>query len=143
MYARCVASNRCPKPVIDLTVESQLPVTNVNWHEARAYCAYAGGRIYHLNAHGRLVCLDAAGGREVWSSNVLERFEAKNITWALSECLLVDRERVIVTPGGRKALMAALEEAGVDGAAQARRDAEAALEKAVGFCEGLVRFPEA
>jgi formylglycine-generating enzyme required for sulfatase activity len=45
MYARCVAGNRCAKPVIDLTVESQLPVTNVNWHEARAYCAFAGGRL--------------------------------------------------------------------------------------------------
>ena len=76
---------------------------------ARGTCAYAGGRLYHLNAHGRLVCLEAVNGQEVWSSNVLERFDAKNITWALSECLLVDGDRVIVTPGGRKALMVALD----------------------------------
>lgn len=76
---------------------------------SRSTCTYAGGHIYHLNAHGRLACLDAANGREVWSSQVLERFDGKNITWALSECLLVDGERVIVTPGGRKALMAALD----------------------------------
>jgi outer membrane protein assembly factor BamB len=76
---------------------------------ARASCAFSEGRLYHLNAHGRLACLDAASGDEIWTVNILERFDAKNITWALSECLLVDGPRVIVTPGGKKALMAALD----------------------------------
>jgi outer membrane protein assembly factor BamB len=75
---------------------------------ARATCAYADGRLYHLNAHGRLVCLAAETGQELWAVDVLERFDGRNITWALSECLLVDGDRVIVTPGGRGALMAAL-----------------------------------
>ena len=75
---------------------------------ARATCAFSEGRLYHLNAHGRLVCLDVASGDEIWTTNILERFDAKNITWALSECLLIDGPRVIVTPGGKKALMAAL-----------------------------------
>jgi len=76
---------------------------------ARACCAWSEGRLYHLNAHGRLACLDAASGQELWSIDILKQFDAKNITWALSECLLVDGPRVIVTPGGRKALMAALD----------------------------------
>ncbi|MBP7052249.1 MAG: PQQ-like beta-propeller repeat protein [Phycisphaerae bacterium] len=76
---------------------------------ARACCVYSAGRVYNLNAHGRLACLDAASGREQWAVDILERFQGKNITWALSECLLVDGERVIVTPGGRRALMAALD----------------------------------
>lgn len=76
---------------------------------ARACCVYSEGRLYHLNAHGRLVCLDAASGREVWAGDILERFGGKNITWALSECLLVDGPRLIVTPGGTKALLAALD----------------------------------
>jgi len=76
---------------------------------ARATCAYSGGRVYHLNAHGRLVCLAPESGRTVWATNILERFDAENIHWALSECLLVDGDRVIVTSGGRKALMAALD----------------------------------
>ena len=62
-----------------------------------------------MNAHGRVACLDAATGKELWAVNVLERFEGRNITWAMSECLLVDGPRLIVTPGGRKALMAALD----------------------------------
>jgi outer membrane protein assembly factor BamB len=76
---------------------------------ARACCAYSEGRLYHLNAHGRLACLEAQSGKELWAANVLERFEGRNITWALSECLLVDGPRVLVTPGGKKALMAALD----------------------------------
>ncbi|MBI3946254.1 MAG: PQQ-like beta-propeller repeat protein [Armatimonadetes bacterium] len=76
---------------------------------ARASCAYAGGRLYHMNAHGRVACLEAATGREVWAVDVLPRFGGRNITWAMSECLLVDGPRVLVTPGGSKALMAALD----------------------------------
>jgi len=84
-----------------------------NWKNpypgARACCVYSDGRLYNLNAHGRLVCLDAASGQEHWAGNILERFKGKNITWALSECLLIDGPRVIVTPGGSEALMAALD----------------------------------
>jgi outer membrane protein assembly factor BamB len=76
---------------------------------ARAACAYSDGRLYHMNAHGRVACMDAATGKELWAVNVLETFEAKNLTWAMAECLLVDGPRIIVTPGGRKAMMAALD----------------------------------
>jgi outer membrane protein assembly factor BamB len=77
---------------------------------ARACCAYSEGRLYNMNSHGRLACLDAATGRELWAVSVLERFGGRQITWGLSECLLVDGPRVIVTPSGEKALMAALDQ---------------------------------
>jgi len=76
---------------------------------ARACCTLSEGRLYHLNAHGRVTCLEATSGKEVWSTNILTRFDGPNITWALSECLLVDGPRLIVTPGGKKALAAALD----------------------------------
>lgn len=76
---------------------------------ARASCTFSDGRLYHLNAHGRLACLEAATGAEVWAVNILERFGGKVIHWGLSECVLVDGPRVIVTPGGTNALMAALD----------------------------------
>lgn len=75
---------------------------------ARACCAYSDGHVYNMNAHGRVACFEAATGREVWAVNVLERFNGRNLTWAVSECLLVDGPNVIVTPGGRKAFLAAL-----------------------------------
>jgi len=76
---------------------------------ARACCALRGGRLFHLNAHGRVACLDPATGRELWAVNVIERFGGKVPTWALGECLLVDGPRVLVTPGGSRALTAALD----------------------------------
>lgn len=76
---------------------------------ARASVTYAGGRLYHLNAHGRVACLDAASGQEQWAVELFERFGGQNITWALSENLLVDRGRVYVTAGGSQALVAALD----------------------------------
>ena len=47
--------------------------------------------------------------KRLWAVNVLERFEGQNPTWAMSECLLVDGPRLVVTPGGNEALMAALD----------------------------------
>ena len=66
-------------------------------------------RIYHLNAHGQLACLEATNGKSDWTVDVLQRFGGENITWALSENLLVDGQHVIVTPGGTRGLMAALD----------------------------------
>jgi len=76
---------------------------------ARACCALRDGRLFHLNAHGRVACLDPATGRELWAVDIVERFGGKVPTWALGECLLVDGPHVIVTPGGSRALMAALD----------------------------------
>ena len=70
-----------------------------------------GGRLYHENADGDVVCLDARTGRQVWSVNILKTFGGRNITWALAESLLVDGTKVITTPGGDGAGLAALDKA--------------------------------
>jgi outer membrane protein assembly factor BamB len=76
---------------------------------ARASCTFAGGKIVHLNAHGRVACYEARSGRELWSADLRDRFGSQKTTWAQSECLLVDGSRVFVTVGGTRALMAALD----------------------------------
>lgn len=76
---------------------------------ARASCALLAGRVYHRNAHGRVVCLDARTGSEIWAVDTEKRFGGRAITWGISECLLVDGDRVFVTAGGTKALVAALD----------------------------------
>lgn len=76
---------------------------------ARSSVTYSAGKLYHQNAHGRVVCLDAADGRELWAVNILERFRGENITWGLSECLMVDERAVYVAAGGRDALLVALD----------------------------------
>jgi len=79
------------------------------WPGARAACCYSEGMLYHMNGHGRLVCLDAATGKEQWSVEVLKRFRAKQPFFGLSECVLVDGKNVIVTPASETALIAALD----------------------------------
>jgi outer membrane protein assembly factor BamB len=75
---------------------------------ARASVTFSGGQIYHQNAHGRVACFDEATGREEWAVDVLEKFKGSNITWGMSENLLVDGASVYVTAGGEDALMVAL-----------------------------------
>lgn len=75
---------------------------------ARATATFSAGKLYHQNAHGRVVCLDPASGREVWAVDALKQFGGSNITWGLSECLLVDERAVFVTAGGTEALVVAL-----------------------------------
>lgn len=76
---------------------------------ARASVTYRAGRLYHQNAHGRVACFDAATGKEIWALNLIERFRGENITWGISECLVVDDQAVYAVAGGRDALLVALD----------------------------------
>ena len=76
---------------------------------SRACCTYSEGKLYLLGSHGRLACLEATSGKELWVVELRQRFETPEIQWGLSECLLVDGPWVFVTPVGGKALIAALD----------------------------------
>ena len=76
---------------------------------ARASVTFRDGSLYHQNAHGRIVCLDAATGKEQWAVELMKRFGGENITWGFSECLLVDDDAVYATAGGRDAMLVALD----------------------------------
>ena len=66
-------------------------------------------RVYALGAEGDLICLEAATGKKIWASNLLDRFKASNIRWGISESPLIDGGKVIVNPGGRNASVVALD----------------------------------
>lgn len=68
-----------------------------------------GDRLYVLTESGDLACLKTADATVVWQRNILRDFNGRNIQWLLSESPLVDGDRVIVTPGGRRAGMVALD----------------------------------
>ncbi len=67
------------------------------------------GLLYHLSGIGNLTCLKTDNGDEVWSVNILEKFEGRNIIWGLAESPLVFDDKVICTPGGEKVSMVALD----------------------------------
>ncbi len=68
-----------------------------------------GDRLYHESPLGEVVCLDAKTGEKIWGLNILKQFDAKNITWALAESVLIDGDHLICCPGGKKASVVALD----------------------------------
>jgi len=76
---------------------------------ARSTPTLDAGRLYHMNSHGDLVCLDAGTGKRLWHVNILRPFNGRNIEWGLAESVLVDGDRVIATPGGENIGMVALD----------------------------------
>jgi len=67
-----------------------------------------GGRLYHQNPHGNIVCLNAKTGDVIWQLNVIETFSSKLPRWALSESLLIDGDHLVSCPGGPQTCMVAL-----------------------------------
>ena len=67
-----------------------------------------GERVYALSEDGDLACLKVSDGSVVWARNILKDFNGENPTWLLSESPLIDGDHVIVTPGGKRAGMVAL-----------------------------------
>jgi outer membrane protein assembly factor BamB len=67
------------------------------------------GRLYLFSGLGKVYCLDAQTGAEVWSRDVFSEFDGLFPTWGMSECLLVDGSKVIASPGGKKASVVALD----------------------------------
>jgi outer membrane protein assembly factor BamB len=68
-----------------------------------------GERVYALSENGDLACLRSQDGVVVWALNILEKFNGSNPTWLISESPLADGGNLIVTPGGPKAGMVALD----------------------------------
>jgi outer membrane protein assembly factor BamB len=74
---------------------------------ARSTPTVEGDRIYALGSDGDLVCLDKEG-KPLWSKSLRKDFDGVPGQWAYSESVLIDGERLICTPGGAKATLAAL-----------------------------------
>jgi outer membrane protein assembly factor BamB len=69
-----------------------------------------GDRVYGVSKDGDLACLNTADGKLVWSKKFSDDFDSKTVPgWGFSESPLVDGDRLICTPGGDSALLAALD----------------------------------
>ena len=65
--------------------------------------------VFAIGTYGDLVCVDASDGHLLWSKNLLKDLEgAANPRWKFSESPLVDSDRLLCTPGGHNAVIAAL-----------------------------------
>ena len=67
-----------------------------------------GDMIYAVDHHGELVCVTAADGKIQWRKHFVDDFGGTVPRWGFCESPLVDDNRLVVTPGGPKGAMVAL-----------------------------------
>jgi outer membrane protein assembly factor BamB len=68
-----------------------------------------GNRAYGLSPHGILVCVDAINGNLLWQKDLKKDFQGRMMSgWNYSESPTIDHEKLVVTPGGKEAVMVAL-----------------------------------
>jgi outer membrane protein assembly factor BamB len=81
-----------------------------NWGDGpRGTPTVVGGRVYCLAAEGDLACVEAASGDVVWKTSLVEDLGGGVPRWGYAESPLVDDGRVLVTPGGKRGAIAALD----------------------------------
>jgi outer membrane protein assembly factor BamB len=72
---------------------------------SRATPTYDNGNLYLLSGLGALGCYDAKTGDMKWTRNMKE-FGADKPKWAFAESVLILRDLVIVSPGGKSFMVA-------------------------------------
>jgi outer membrane protein assembly factor BamB len=69
-----------------------------------------GSLLYVLDGDGTLVCLETAGGKEVWRHQLVKELGGEMMSqWGYSESPLVDGEQLVCTPGGPQGTVAAFD----------------------------------
>lgn len=82
-----------------------------NWDDgSRGTPTIDGDKVYALGAHGDLVCLNLADGKEVWHKNMAADFGGQMMSgWGFSESPLIDGAKLLCTPGGKEKTVVALD----------------------------------
>ena len=85
---------------------------NDDYGGPRATPTVDGALLYVVSTDGDVVCLEAATGKERWRRSLIRDFGGQMMSqWMFAESPLVDGDRVIVTPGGSRAGLVALDKA--------------------------------
>ncbi len=74
----------------------------------RATPTVDGDLLFTVDQWGDLICLATADGQEKWRKSYEQDFGGKRPEWGFSESPLVDGDKLVVTPGGGKGAILAL-----------------------------------
>jgi len=90
-----------------------------SWEATRRHAVgYAGSRgtptwdedrLYHVSERGHLTAFEAATGRQLWRVDLFKTYDAPVPKYGIAESVLIDGDRLIVCPGGKKGYMVCLE----------------------------------
>jgi len=76
--------------------------------DTRSTPVVEGNRIYVQSGMGEISCINKENGETIWSEAVDKDFEAEYHRWGNSETVLIVDDLIIVSPGGKKASVVAL-----------------------------------
>ncbi len=97
----------------DLATRDELWATKIGpSHQDGPRCTptVEDGFVYAIGTSGNVVCLTLDSGKLVWSKNLLSDLGgASNPQWKFSESPLIDGDKLLCTPGGHRAAIAALD----------------------------------
>lgn len=87
--------------------------TELSWAKtytgSRATPTYDKGVIYHLAESGRLAAIEAKTGKELWSKELRQEYDAELPMYGYAESVLIDGDRLYCNPVGKKAFMVCLD----------------------------------
>jgi len=66
-------------------------------------------RLYAFSAMGRIACLDAATGQEIWARDLKKEYDITLPEWAFAESPFIDGNKLILWIGSKKAAVLALD----------------------------------
>ncbi len=61
-----------------------------------------GNLMYVATGEGEIICMDINTGQRIWSKGLFTDFDGKNITWGVTENLIIDGDVLYLSPGGSK-----------------------------------------
>lgn len=67
-----------------------------------------GKLCYIVSGFGQLYCLDTESGKTVWTKGLFTDFDGSNIRFSFTENMIIDGEKLFVSPGGKKNNIVAL-----------------------------------
>ena len=75
---------------------------------SRSTPTYDNGVVYHLGETGRLAAFDYKTGKEIWSRELRQLFDAEIPEYGYSESIYIDGDRLYCNPAGKKGFMVCL-----------------------------------
>ncbi len=79
-----------------------------SWPGVRSTPLIYNDKLYIISSFGKLVCMGAVRGNIIWTVDLMKTYEGQNITWGVTENLLIDGDKLFCTVGGTKNNVVAL-----------------------------------